>query len=125
MRCLTSGPNDGLALCERDALFRLSTQASTSSKSHTTQRGVRLKRRGNSHYATAIVPARAAHPKDKAIVEGLVKILMRYVRFRAEANDGCASCGCDAEGERAACESSADAILSLQRCLPLREQQAS
>lgn len=37
------------------------------------------------HYATAIVPARAAHPKDKAIVEGLVKILMRYVRFRARA----------------------------------------
>lgn len=35
------------------------------------------------HYATAIVPARAAHPKDKAIVEGLVKILMRYVHFVA------------------------------------------
>jgi transposase len=35
------------------------------------------------HYSTAIVPARAAHPKDKAIVEGLVKILMRYVRFVA------------------------------------------
>lgn len=35
------------------------------------------------HYSTAIVPARAAHPKDKAIVEGLVKILMRYVRFCA------------------------------------------
>lgn len=33
-------------------------------------------------YATAVVPARAGHPKDKAIVEGLVKILMRYVRFR-------------------------------------------
>jgi hypothetical protein len=33
-------------------------------------------------YATAVVPARADHPKDKAIVEGLVKILMRYVRFR-------------------------------------------
>ncbi|HEY1755028.1 MAG TPA: IS21 family transposase [Bryobacteraceae bacterium] len=34
------------------------------------------------HYATAVVPARAGHAKDKAIVEGLVKILMRYVRFR-------------------------------------------
>jgi transposase len=34
------------------------------------------------HYATAVVPARPAHPKDKAIVEGLVKILMRYFRFR-------------------------------------------
>jgi hypothetical protein len=34
------------------------------------------------HYATAVVPARPAHPRDKAIVEGLVKILMRYVRFR-------------------------------------------
>ncbi len=34
------------------------------------------------HYATAVVPARPSHPKDKAIVEGLVKILMRYVRFR-------------------------------------------
>ena len=34
------------------------------------------------HYATAVVPARPEHPKDKAIVEGLVKILMRYVRFR-------------------------------------------
>jgi transposase len=33
------------------------------------------------HYATAVVPARPEHPKDKAIVEGLVKILMRYVRF--------------------------------------------
>jgi Mu transposase-like protein len=33
-------------------------------------------------YGTAVVPARPAHPKDKAIVEGLVKILMRYVRFR-------------------------------------------
>jgi hypothetical protein len=35
-----------------------------------------------SQYATAVVPARPAHPKDKAIVEGLVKILMRYARFR-------------------------------------------
>jgi transposase len=34
------------------------------------------------HYNTAIVPARPGHPKDKAIVEGLVKILMRYMRFR-------------------------------------------
>lgn len=33
-------------------------------------------------YATAVVPARPAHPKDKAIVEGLVKILMRFTRFR-------------------------------------------
>lgn len=33
------------------------------------------------HYGTAVVPARPAHPKDKAIVEGLVKILMRYLRF--------------------------------------------
>jgi hypothetical protein len=33
-------------------------------------------------YATAVVPARPDHPKDKAIVEGLVKILMRYARFR-------------------------------------------
>jgi len=33
------------------------------------------------HYSSAIVPARVAHPKDKAIAEGLVKILMRYVRF--------------------------------------------
>jgi len=35
-----------------------------------------------SQYATAVVPARPDHPKDKAIVEGLVKILMRYTRFR-------------------------------------------
>ena len=33
-------------------------------------------------YATAVVPARAKKPKDKAVVEGLVKILTRYVRFR-------------------------------------------
>ncbi len=33
-------------------------------------------------FSTAIVPARPGHAKDKAIVEGLVKILMRYVRFR-------------------------------------------
>jgi transposase len=35
-----------------------------------------------SQYSTAVVPARPEHPKDKAIVEGLVKILMRYARFR-------------------------------------------
>jgi hypothetical protein len=34
------------------------------------------------HYATAIVPARPDHPKDKAICEGAVKLLMRYQRFR-------------------------------------------
>ena len=33
-------------------------------------------------YSTCIVPARPSHPKDKAIAEGLVKILMRYMRFR-------------------------------------------
>jgi transposase len=33
-------------------------------------------------YSTAVVPARPDHPRDKAIAEGLVKILMRYVRFR-------------------------------------------
>jgi transposase len=32
-------------------------------------------------FGTAVVPARVRHPKDKAIVEGLVKILMRYMRF--------------------------------------------
>lgn len=35
-----------------------------------------------SQFSTAVVPARPDHPRDKAIVEGLVKILMRYVRFR-------------------------------------------
>jgi hypothetical protein len=35
-----------------------------------------------SQFSTAVVPARPEHPKDKAIVEGLVKILMRYTRFR-------------------------------------------
>src|SRR5258708_3822776 len=35
-----------------------------------------------SDYGTAVVAARPAHAKDKAIVEGLVKILMRLVRFR-------------------------------------------
>jgi len=34
------------------------------------------------HYGASVVPARASHPKDKAICEGLVKILMRYLRFR-------------------------------------------
>jgi transposase len=33
-------------------------------------------------FATAVVPARARKPRDKALVEGLIKILMRYVRFR-------------------------------------------
>jgi len=33
-------------------------------------------------YSTAVVAARPGHPKDKAIAEGLVKILSRYVRFR-------------------------------------------
>jgi len=35
-----------------------------------------------SQYSTSVVPARVGRPKDKAIAEGLVKILMRYVRFR-------------------------------------------
>ena len=34
------------------------------------------------HFSTAIVPARVRRPKDKAVVEGLVKILCRYFRFR-------------------------------------------
>ena len=34
------------------------------------------------HFSTAIVPARVRRPKDKAIAEGLVKILSRYFRFR-------------------------------------------
>lgn len=34
------------------------------------------------HFSTAVVPARVKKPRDKAVVEGLVKILMRYVRFR-------------------------------------------
>lgn len=54
-----------------------------------------------SHYGTSIVPARASHPKDKAIVEGLVKIVMRYFKWRyrkhtftslAEINHGLAEC---------------------------------
>jgi hypothetical protein len=35
-----------------------------------------------SQFSTSVVPARPGHPKDKAIAEGLVKILMRYARFR-------------------------------------------
>jgi hypothetical protein len=35
-----------------------------------------------SQYSTCVVPARPSHPKDKAVAEGLVKILMRYMRFR-------------------------------------------
>ena len=34
------------------------------------------------HYGTAIVPARPKHPKDKALVEGGVKLLMRLIRWR-------------------------------------------
>jgi hypothetical protein len=34
------------------------------------------------HFSTAIVPARVRRPRDKAICEGLVKILSRYFRFR-------------------------------------------
>ena len=34
------------------------------------------------HYSTSVVPARPGRPQDKSIVEGLVKLLMRYVRFR-------------------------------------------
>lgn len=33
------------------------------------------------HYGAAIVPARPRSPKDKALVEGAVGILMRYFRF--------------------------------------------
>lgn len=33
------------------------------------------------HYGVAIVPARARHPRDKALVENAVGILMRYFRF--------------------------------------------
>lgn len=33
------------------------------------------------HYGTAVVPARSRRPKDKALVEGAVRILMRYFRF--------------------------------------------
>jgi hypothetical protein len=34
------------------------------------------------HFSTAIVPARPGHPKDKALAENGVKLLMRYLRFR-------------------------------------------
>lgn len=34
-----------------------------------------------SHYGTAVVPARSRHPRDKALVENAVGILMRYFRF--------------------------------------------
>jgi len=34
------------------------------------------------HYETAIVPARPRRPKDKAIVEGAVKLVMRYFNWR-------------------------------------------
>lgn len=33
------------------------------------------------HYGTAVVPARAKHPRDKALVENAVGILMRYFGF--------------------------------------------
>ena len=33
------------------------------------------------HFQTAIVPARVRKPKDKALVEGAVKLVMRYFRF--------------------------------------------
>lgn len=33
------------------------------------------------HYDTAVVPARAGRPRDKALVEGAVGILMRYFKF--------------------------------------------
>jgi transposase len=33
------------------------------------------------HYGTSIVPARVKRPKDKAIVEGAVKIIMRYFKY--------------------------------------------
>lgn len=34
------------------------------------------------HYATAIVPARPSRPKDKALVEGAVKIVMRFFKWK-------------------------------------------
>lgn len=34
------------------------------------------------HYGTAVVPARPKHPKDKALVELAVKLVMRYFRWR-------------------------------------------
>jgi hypothetical protein len=53
------------------------------------------------HYNTSVVPARRGRPQDKAIVEGLVKLLSRYIRFRyrhhhfssiIEINRGVAEC---------------------------------
>lgn len=34
------------------------------------------------HYGTAIVPARPKHPKDKALVEGGVRLVMRLLRWK-------------------------------------------
>ena len=34
------------------------------------------------HYGTAVVPARPYRPKDKALVEGAVKLVMRAMRWR-------------------------------------------
>jgi hypothetical protein len=34
-----------------------------------------------SHYQTSVVPARPSHPKDKALAEGAVKIIMRYFKW--------------------------------------------
>lgn len=34
------------------------------------------------HYGVSVVPARAYKPKDKALVEGAVKLVMRYFRWR-------------------------------------------
>lgn len=33
------------------------------------------------HFSTTVVPARPNSPKDKAVAEGLVKLVMRYIRF--------------------------------------------
>jgi transposase len=38
------------------------------------------------YYNTAVVPARVRHPKDKALVEGAVKIIMRYFKFKNRNN---------------------------------------
>lgn len=35
-----------------------------------------------SDYTTPVVPARAGHAKDKAVIEDLVEVLIRYVRAR-------------------------------------------
>jgi hypothetical protein len=54
-----------------------------------------------SHFGTVIVPARPRKPKDKALVEGAVKILMRFFRWKyrkhtftslQEVNDALAEC---------------------------------